>query len=105
MRPVLAGASGSGREQAPSAALPSLRGCRGIRAGFAVGGRMSRGRVFAAGLASAGLVLIADHLSKWWVLDIVRLPLRGRVDLLPGLSLSMVCNRGITFGLLHEFGA
>ncbi|MBX5472698.1 MAG: signal peptidase II [Acetobacteraceae bacterium] len=66
---------------------------------------MSRGRVFAAGLVSAGLVLIADQLSKWWVLDILRLPLRGRVDLLPVLSLTMVWNRGITFGLLHELGA
>ncbi|GAC1344971.1 MAG: signal peptidase II [Acetobacteraceae bacterium] len=53
----------------------------------------------------AAIVLLADQASKWWVLDVLRLPDRGSVPVLPVLNLTMVWNQGVTFGLLHQEGA
>jgi signal peptidase II len=56
------------------------------------------------GLAVAAGILVADQLSKWWVLERLRLPEIGRVPLLDlgalGLDFAMVWNRGVTFGLM-----
>ena len=57
------------------------------------------------GLLAALLVLAADQASKWWVLDVLRLPERGLVPVLPMFSLTMVWNQGVTFGLFHQDGA
>ena len=57
------------------------------------------------GLLAAALVLAADQASKWWVLEVLRLPERGQVPVLPVLSLTMVWNQGVTFGLFHQDGA
>lgn len=57
------------------------------------------------GLLAALLVLAADQASKWWVLNVVHLPDVGQIVLLPVLNLTMVWNRGVTFGLLNSFGA
>ena len=57
------------------------------------------------GLLAALLVLLADQGSKWWVLDVLNLPARGQVPVLPVLSLTMVWNQGVTFGLFHQSGA
>ncbi len=63
---------------------------------------MSRhGRVW-IGVALGLAVLAADQASKYWILEILRLPELGSVEVLPFLNLTMVWNRGITFGL---FGA
>lgn len=52
--------------------------------------------------ALAGLVVLAaDQGSKWWVLNVLRLPDLGTVAVLPVLNLTMVWNRGVTFGLLN----
>jgi lipoprotein signal peptidase len=60
------------------------------------------------GLAVALLLLVADQASKWWILESLRLPELGHVPLLDlgpvGLDLSMVWNRGVTFGLLSGDG-
>lgn len=53
------------------------------------------------GAAVACAVLAADQVSKWWVLEILRLHYRQPLVLLPVLDLRMVQNRGITFGLLN----
>ena len=58
-----------------------------------------------AALLAFALVLLADQASKWWVLEVLRLPERGQVVLLPFLNLTMVWNRGVTFGLLRQDGA
>ena len=55
------------------------------------------------GLAAL-LVLAADQASKWWVLNVLRLPELGSVQLLPVLNLTMVWNQGVTFGLFHQDG-
>ena len=56
------------------------------------------------GLPVAAAVLAADQASKWWILDLLRLPELGNLPLLAlgpaGLGLTMVWNRGVTFGLL-----
>jgi lipoprotein signal peptidase len=62
------------------------------------------GRVL-LGLAAALAVLGADQASKYWVLEVLRLPDLGSVALLPVLNLTMVWNRGITFGLLSTGSA
>ena len=60
------------------------------------------------GLAMAALLLVADQASKWWVLEVLDLPNRRNLPLLQagplGLDLTMVWNRGVTFGLLSGNG-
>ena len=58
-----------------------------------------------AGLLTALLVLGLDQASKHWVLANIDLPDVGSIDVLPFLSLTMVWNHGVTFGLLAHFGA
>ncbi len=56
------------------------------------------------GIFAGLLVLLADQASKYWVLQILHLPERGQVPVLPVLSLTMVWNQGVTFGLFHQTG-
>jgi len=67
-------------------------------------GRMTRDRYLRTGLVAAILVLLADQASKWAILSPLDLPGRGQIVLAPVLNLSMVWNRGVTFGLLTGFG-
>ena len=57
------------------------------------------------GLLAGLLVLLADQASKWWVLEVLRLPEIGTVPVLPVLNLTMVWNQGVTFGLFHQEGS
>lgn len=66
---------------------------------------MNRANFLPLGIAAGVLTLIADQLSKWWVLNILDLPDLRQVVLLPVLNLTMVWNRGVTFGLLNGLGA
>lgn len=53
------------------------------------------------GLIFAALVLVADQVSKWWILDVFRLPEKFSVPVIDGfLHLTMVWNRGVSTGLL-----
>jgi len=65
---------------------------------------MTRNRLTSLGLVAALVVLAADQLSKWWILNVIHLPDVGQIVLLPVLNLTMVWNRGVTFGLLNGFG-
>ena len=60
------------------------------------------------GLAVAAALFAADQASKWWILEELRLPEVRHVPGLAlgpfGLDLSMVWNRGVTFGLLSGEG-
>ena len=51
------------------------------------------------GYALAALVFVLDHLTKYWVVHIVRLPERGAVDVLPFFRLTFVGNVGVSMGL------
>lgn len=66
---------------------------------------MSRRGLTTLGLAAAAIVLAADQASKWYVRDVLHLPERGSLRVLPVLNLTMVWNRGVTFGLLDAAGA
>ncbi len=70
-------------------------------AGRSAGERAGARVPLIGGLLAAG-VLIADQLSKAWVLYILRLPERGHIELSPVMDLTMVWNRGVSFGLLHS---
>ena len=65
---------------------------------------MKHGRYTWLGVASALMVLAADQGSKYWILNELDLTQRGNVRLLPVLDLTMVWNRGVTFGLLNGLG-
>lgn len=53
------------------------------------------------GLIFAAFVLVADQVSKWWILDVFRLPEKFTVPVIDGfLHLTMVWNRGVSTGLL-----
>jgi signal peptidase II len=50
----------------------------------------------------AGLVLVVDQVSKFWVLEKLHLEERGPVPVLPFFQLHMVWNQGVSFGLLRS---
>jgi signal peptidase II len=66
---------------------------------------MSRPNLMPLGLVAGLIVLVADQVSKWWVLNILNLTELRQVVLLPVLNLTMVWNRGVTFGLLNGLGS
>jgi signal peptidase II len=66
---------------------------------------MTRRRYIPLGLIAGLIVLTADQTSKWWVLNGLDLPQLRQVVLLPVLSLTMVWNTGVTFGLLNGLGS
>lgn len=66
---------------------------------------MSRNTVTFLGLLAGLLVLAADQASKAWMLYGIDLPRVGQIVLLPVLNLTMVWNRGVTFGLLTGSGS
>ena len=54
-----------------------------------------------AALAIAAVVIVADQLSKAWILDGLQLPLRGSVPVAGPFHLTMVWNKGVSFGLFR----
>ena len=54
----------------------------------------------AIGYVLALVVLILDQISKYWVLEIIRLPEIGGIDVLPFFRLTFVGNIGVSMGLL-----
>lgn len=70
----------------------------GLRRGERLWG-VTRLGVWAYALALA--VLVLDQLSKFWVLEVFELEARRSVEILPVFSLSMVWNRGVSFGLMQ----
>src|SRR3954454_9105858 len=93
MRPMLEGAVGSGDEHDASDAVPEVHGRGGVGSGMQAGVR--RGTYVPLGLMASLVVLAADQVGKWWVLNVLDLPELRRVVLLPVLNLTMVWNRGV----------
>jgi signal peptidase II len=56
--------------------------------------------LFAFGLAGAAAVALADQAIKHWIVEIVRLPARVKIELSPIFDLTFVRNYGASFGLL-----
>ncbi len=53
-----------------------------------------------SGFILAAVVLILDQISKYWVLEALRLPEIGGMDVLPFFRLTFVGNTGVSMGLL-----
>ncbi len=51
-------------------------------------------------LVAAGVILL-DQISKYWVLNVLHLPDRPPIQVLPFFHLTMVWNPGVSFGLLR----
>ena len=51
-------------------------------------------------LVPAGSCLVADQVSKAWILNDFDHPHKGSVEVLPILRLTMVRNSGVSFGLM-----
>lgn len=48
--------------------------------------------------------LLADQLSKWVILELVALPSRAPIEVTSFFRLTMVWNRGMSFGMLSQLG-
>jgi signal peptidase II len=59
---------------------------------------------FIQGLSLAAFVLLADQISKWWVIDIIELPQRGAIEVSGVFDLTFVKNFGVSFGMLRASG-
>lgn len=55
---------------------------------------------FRWGVIAAALIAIADQASKFWIVQIVELPVRRKIELSPIFDLTYVENRGASFGML-----
>ncbi len=55
---------------------------------------------FRYGLAAAFIITALDRLTKYWIVEIVRLPARGKIELSSIFDLTYVQNYGASFGLL-----
>lgn len=53
------------------------------------------------GFLLAAIVLILDQISKYWVLEVIHLPLRGGIDVWPFFRLTFVGNVGVSMGMLQ----
>ena len=51
--------------------------------------------------ALAAVVVVLDQLSKYWILEVYDLPSKGSVPITSFFNLSMVWNRGVSFGLFR----
>lgn len=56
--------------------------------------------LFAWGMAAAALIAVADRATKFWVVNVIDLPAKGRIEILPVFDLTFVANRGASFGML-----
>lgn len=58
----------------------------------------------ARGLLIAVLVVVADQLTKWWILSVMlpRPPVERIIPVLPFFDIVLVWNRGISFGLFNN---
>lgn len=80
------------------ATAPDLMGR--ARKGFASWARAAAGnRLFAIGLAAAAAIVLADQASKFWIVEILKLPDLGQIDLSPIFDLTYVRNYGASFGI------
>lgn len=56
--------------------------------------------LFLYGLVGAASVAILDQASKFWIVNIIELPIKRRIEISPIFDLTYVQNRGASFGML-----
>ena len=64
----------------------------------------SSSSTFSLGITIALIILIIDQFSKYWLMNIYALPMRGTVEMLPFFNLVTVWNTGVSFGMLNQLG-
>jgi signal peptidase II len=52
------------------------------------------------GYLVAAVITVTDQISKFWIIDLIQLPRRGQIELLPILNFTWVENRGVSLGML-----
>ena len=55
------------------------------------------------GMIAALLVACMDQLSKWWIVHKIMIPPRS-IEILPIFDIVLVFNKGISFGMLSQYG-
>jgi signal peptidase II len=55
--------------------------------------------LFVRGAVSAVVIAALDQASKWWIVNIVELPLKRQIEISAIFDLTFVRNRGASFGL------
>lgn len=55
---------------------------------------------FIRGAVAAFVIAALDQASKWWIVNVVELPIRRQVEISAIFDLTFVRNRGASFGLL-----
>lgn len=56
------------------------------------------------GIGMLCIVLLIDQISKYYVLNIIDLPQKGSIAVIPFFNFTMVWNKAITFGMLGQLG-
>lgn len=56
--------------------------------------------LFFYGLVGAAAVALLDQASKFWIVNVIDLPLKRRIEISPIFDLTYVQNRGASFGML-----
>jgi len=64
---------------------------------------MSINPIFLKGLGLAVLVILLDQATKFYILGALTVGIDGRVIILPFFNLVLVWNKGISFGMFHNF--
>ncbi len=57
---------------------------------------------FGLGLTIAGLVVVLDQLTKWWILEYVMQPIPHVVEVTPFFNLVLAWNQGVSFGMFSN---
>lgn len=57
-------------------------------------------RLFVFGLAAAAGIAVLDQVSKYWIVNIVELPLKRKIEISSIFDLTYTCNQGASFGML-----
>ena len=55
---------------------------------------------FRIGIAGAVIIAMLDQASKYWIVEVLRLPSRGRIEISGIFDLTFVQNYGASFGML-----
>ncbi|MFN3230531.1 MAG: signal peptidase II [Alphaproteobacteria bacterium] len=58
----------------------------------------------ALGFGLALAIIIADRLTKHWIVEVLDLPTRFRIEVTSFFNLTMVWNRGVSFGMFGDDG-
>ena len=59
--------------------------------------------LFYIGLGLAAITLLLDQATKYWIVHIVELPIKGKIELSAIFDLTFVRNFGASFGILSGF--